>query len=395
MLVGGAALAVIIAAGLIVLWRTSPSRSPRSQETQLLAALWQNYKRTSWEASSGRTIDHQSESVTTSEGQGYTLLRAAWENDQPTFTKTWQWTAAHLQRPDKLFSWRWGTRADGSSGILTDQGGQNTASDADTDIAFALLLAYGRWHVPEYLQAAQAIVPAIWQQEVVQVTGKPVLAADNLERQSTSGAVAVNPSYFAPYAYRVFARLDPAHDWNGLVRNSYALIAAASQSKLDTSRSADLPPDWLSVQTRTGQLAATGNSSQTTDFSYDAFRTVWRTALDAHWSHDAQAAQSLSQYGFLDSQWSGRQQLVAVYGHDGSRQADYESVALYGGTLGYFQDEHEPAAAAIVQQKLLPLYDQKSGGLTHSLNYYDNNWAWFGLALYLGHLPNLAKGIGR
>ena len=163
----------------------------------LLSGLWDNYKKIYWESESGRTLDKQQNDITTSEGQSYTMLRAVWQSDQSTFDTAWKWTKEHLQRQDKLFAWKWGKNPDGTYGILSDQGGQNTASDADSDIALALLMAASRWQQRDYLDEARAIIPAIWEQEVITAADKPYLASNSLEKASKEEAI-INVSYFSP-----------------------------------------------------------------------------------------------------------------------------------------------------------------------------------------------------
>lgn len=339
-------------------------RQPRNEAE--LGALWTEFKAQDWDAATGRSFDNQNGGATTSEGQSYTMLRAVWENDQSAFGKTWDWTRANLQRPDKLLRWQW------------QAGQQNTASDADSDTAWALLMAGARWHRADYTAAGRNMLGPIWNEEVVMVQGRPVLAADNLEKDSESATVMVNPSYFSPAAYRVFARFDASHDWNGLARNSYAVLEQAGSETLDSGPSVGLPPDWVAMDRHSGALLAPG-AGKNTDFGYDALRTVWRTALDRQWNGTPAATRALAGWDFLGREWDHNQRLVAVYGHDGSKRAGYESVAMYGGTLGYFQNEQPSAAQAVVEAKLKD---------TRNLSYYDNNWAWFGLALYSHALPD-------
>lgn len=379
-----ALLAILVLGGVVMVLHVQ-QRSQDSDDKALLQTLWQDYKKQSWDSKTGRTIDHQDDDVTTSEGQGYTMLRAAWEDDQSTFATTWNWTAGHLQRSDKLFSWRWGTKLNGSEGVLTNQGGQNTASDADTDIALALIMAGTRWHDTEYINQARSIAQSVWSEEVVEAAGQPYLTASNLEKDNPR-EVTVNPSYFAPYAYRIFGRLDPSHDWNGLAASSYAFVQKVSRASLDTGSSDGLPPDWVTVDRTSGAVHATGDTAKTTNFGFDAFRTVWRTALDWQWNHAPAAKSTLEQFGFLFDQWSTEHKLLAIYGHDGQPKASYSSAALYGGTLGYFQFLHPAAAKDIVSRQFTPL----SGSKLERLNYYDNNWVWFGLGLYTQQLPDLA-----
>jgi endo-1,4-beta-D-glucanase Y len=128
----------------------------------LLLETWNEYKKNNIQPSSGRTIDKSQNDLTTSEGESYTMLRSVWMDDKSTFDNSWQFTENNLQRPDHLFSWKYGKISSGEYGILTSEGGENTASDADEDIALSLLMAYSRWNDSKYLQAAQPIITSIW-----------------------------------------------------------------------------------------------------------------------------------------------------------------------------------------------------------------------------------------
>lgn len=365
-----------------------PPSKPHVSAPQIQAALWRDYKQHYWQ--NGRAFDPQNNGDTTSEAQSYTLLRAVWENDRPTFDATWAWTSQNLQRSDKLFSWKWGKQPDGSSGVLTSQGGDNTASDADTDIALALLLAGNKWRSTDYTQAAAAIISAIWEQEVVTIRSQPYLTADQLEKNSPNPLL--NPSYFAPYAYRLFAPLDLAHPWSQLAANSYTALQTASQQQLGSDTSAGLPPDWVQISKQSGQITAATGQGHDTDFGYDALRAVWRTALDYQWNGTAAAKSTLASFSALADDWDHSHQLYAVYHHDGKPAVQYPSYAMYGASLGYFSIIHPATATAIYKAKFVPLYDSAHRQLTKTLNYYDNNWAWFGLALYGHQLPKLAPG---
>lgn len=359
----------------------------RTAQQTILDALWRDYKRQYW-GQSGRTTDQQ-QGATTSEGQSYTMLRAVWQNDQPVFDATWNWTNQNLRRDDKLFAWLWKN----GQGVVTAQGGNNTASDADVNIAQALLMAYARWHNPDYKVQAISTIHSIWQQEVVQINGQPYLAADNLEKTANTSTIVVNPSYFAPAAFRIFAQVDPDDNWPSLVKNSYDFIQKASQQDLGFDHSANLPPDWVLVDRTTGQIEPSSATNQDSNFGFDALRVVWQSAVDEAWSNSRPAKQTLADFGYLSSVWQQQRQLAAIYDHSGQAKVDYSSYALYGGTLGYFLYNHPDQAADIANKQLKPLFNSSTGRLNKSLNYYDNNWAWFGLALYDNQLPNLASGV--
>jgi len=226
-------------------------------ERDMLLSLWRNYKDDYIEEDSFRAVDRQRGNVTTSEGQSYTLLRAAWMDDKATFDSSLNWTENNLGREeDALFSWLYGERVDGTYGVLVNQGGYNTATDADTDIALALIFAYALWGEEEYLDKARAVIGDVWENEVVLINDTPYLAANNVEKTATSEFVVINPSYFSPYAYRIFAKVDPEHPWEELVDSSYDLLNRATRAPLDAEASTGLPPDWVLIHEDTGELSA-------------------------------------------------------------------------------------------------------------------------------------------
>ena len=363
---------------------------------QILNSTWLNYKTEYLEPSTSRTLDKQRNNITTSEGESYTMLRAVWLGDKTTFDSSWTWTKDNLQHKtgDKLFAWLFGQQSGSTYGILTAQGGNTTASDADTDIALSLVFAYSRWQDPQYLGDARSVITDIWNNDVVVVNGTPYMSADNLEKSSTNPNVAINVSYFNPAAYRIFAQVDPAHPWQQLVDSSYALLGRTISSPLDKSKSAGLPPDWIEMNRTSGALGApTGSTTNTTNFGFDALRVPWRIALDAAWFKDPRANATLQSLSFLGTEWKANGSVAGTYGHDGSVEVSAESPSMYGGTIGYFMKEDPADAASVYQNKLESLYDPGKNGWKDTLSYYDDNWAWFGIALYNDLLPNLTAGL--
>lgn len=365
--------------------------SPRSE----LIALWEEYKKLDLEPDTYRVLDRYKNYITTSEGESYAMLRAVWVDDQATFDRSWKWTKDNLQRPDHLFSWLFGRIQENHYGVLVSQGGQNTAADADTDIALALIFASARWNQKGYLAEAQQIISAIWENEVVVVRGKPYLVADNLEK--TSQEMFVNPSYLAPYEYRIFAQVDPdkTHHWLALVDTSYEVLQKSIASPLDKQTSAGLPPDWVLLNQTTGEISAPRQSSTypyTTDFGFDALRVPWRMYIDWKWFGEPRAKQVLASMSFLDKTWNASgpdKHLYTTYSHSGEPILKDQTAALYGGTLGYFMAEDPAAAKQIYDSKLQVLFNPDTNSWKAPLGYYDDNWTWFGIALYNDLIPNL------
>ncbi|MDE1941039.1 MAG: hypothetical protein KGI66_02890, partial [Patescibacteria group bacterium] len=225
------------------------------------------------------------------------------------------------------------------------------------------------------------------------VQGKPYLAADNVEKNFTGGIV-VNPSYLAPYAYRMFATVDPGHDWNGLVDTSYSVLKQSIDLPLDKKKSVDLPPDWVEVSRTDGSVHPPARSgpqgSLDTNYGFDALRVPWRLYLDWQWYHDARAYTLLSGMKYLQSFWEHAGLLNETYAHDGSVvPPSGESPAMYGGTIGTMMIMNPSDAKAMYDHKLIALYTPDYDAWVQPLSYYDDNWAWFGIALYNGLLPNL------
>jgi len=389
-LVGVALILVVVAVYVGGTRRTVPLVfSP----PQLLGTTWRNYKAHYIEASTGRTLDPSRGNITTSEGQSYTMLRAVWQDDQATFDQSWQWTKDNLHRPnDRLSAWLFGKRADGTYGILTTQGGLNNATDADQDIALALVFAYARWQNTQYLGDARVIANDIWDKDVVTIGGKPYLAADDVELSASSTSALINVSYINPVAYRVFAAIDPKHPWMTLLTNSYDLIGKTITAPLGGTQAGALPPDWVRINKKTGALSAAVGST-TTNYSYDALRLPWRLALDYQWYKDPRDAQLLGQLTALGQLWRQNGMLPSVITHDGTATDSSEAPAMYGGSIGYFIVADQQDAADVYNKKLQYLYDPGTNAWVTPLSYYDDNWAWFGIALYNQLLPNLYASL--
>ena len=364
-------------------------------EKTLLMLTWNSYKTSYVEASSGRVVDVQRGNITTSEGISYTMLRAVWTDDKETFDKTFSWAEQNLKRNDGLFSWLYGASTGANlQGIITSQGGQNNASDADTNIALALLFAANRWGDPTYKTKALSLLRSIWDNDVVYVSGIPYLAADNLEKVSTTGVI-INPSYLEPYAYRIFSTLDKTHEWTSLVDSSYSILNKATASPLDKNTSAKLPPDWITLSKLTGEIIPNQTQNISTNFSFDALRVPWNIALDYEWFGDPRAKKYLDSLETLTTFWNKDKKIYTNYSHSGETTSTAEAPAIYGGIMGYFMWSDPVSAKEVYARKLVPLYNQDINNWTVPLSYYDDNWVWFGIALYNHTLPNLANSTTR
>ena len=182
--------------------------SPQEVE-RVLTASWQSYRQ-QFISPAGRVLIPERDGGTISEAQAYALLRAVWAADEATFGRVYAWTHAHMTRPDHLLAWHWGRRTDSSWGVLD----ANTASDGDLDYALALALAARRgWRpppgLPDYLTEAREVLAAIGEKEVVALpAGTMVLTPGNWHEAEPP--YLLNPSYWSPAAYRMFAQIGAA-----------------------------------------------------------------------------------------------------------------------------------------------------------------------------------------
>ncbi|MDF1497982.1 MAG: glycosyl hydrolase family 8 [Patescibacteria group bacterium] len=352
---------------------------------QILEESWQSYK-THFITSENKITDPYNNNSTTSEGQSYAMLRAVWMDDKETFDNVLGWTNENLKLTNSnLFAWSWIQDDDGKWGIR-DEG---TATDADQDIALALLFAYKKWDNATYLEQAKKIISDIWDYEVVEIQKKHYLTAGNWT--STKKDIVINPSYLAPYAYRIFAEIDPSHNWMELVNTSYDILYNSSESLLGYNKSIGLPPNWCAINPDEEIISAEHLGDFSRDYSYDAIRTPWRIALDYQWNKEPRAKKYLESLEFLNKEWLEKKKISASYSHDGEHWENYESTASYGTNLGYFIITNPETAQEIYEEKILGKYfeDEEKSYWNDPKNYYEQNWGWFGTALYADKLPNL------
>jgi endo-1,4-beta-D-glucanase Y len=314
--------------------------------------------------------------LVTSEAQAYALLRAVWTGDRAEFYRVWAWTRANLLNEKGLLSWLW------QNGRVLDA---NSAADADVDAALALLLAGKRFNDPELFEVGRRLVQAIWAHEVTTVGRKPYLAAGDWARDWP--VVPLNPSYFFPYAFRVFQEVDPGHDWLGLVDTSYEVLFATART------GAGLPPDWVGLDRATGELTAypLTDRSRPETYGYDAARVYWRVALDLRWWGDGRARRYLELADFLRSEAERKGYVSAVYGPGGEVVEEPPSNVGIAGAVAALSTLEPRLAhrlhAAWIVGRMAPAGPGFYVG--DPADIYAQEWAWFEVAFYAGAIPDL------
>lgn len=299
---------------------------------------------------------------TTSESQSYGMLIAVLSGDRELFDKTWNWTKNNLQtRPnDKLLSWLW------ENGKVADA---NPATDADQDIAYALYLAHKKWGNEEYLNEAKKIVRDIWKVETEEIKGVRYVGAGNWAVNDTSGII-INPSYLAPYQYRIFAQIDPEHNWIQLVDSSYKTLELCTGL-------AGLAQDWCKINNQ-GNIVRNFklSKSDSSVYSFDAMRVPYRIAMDYALHSEPRALEYLEKNKVFIKDWKENGKIFAVYNQQGGHVGKNESLASYGIQLANMSLVDKEIAQEIFEKKIATIKSWEN------VSFYDMSWLWFGLHFY-------------
>lgn len=333
-----------------------------------------NYYKKKFISSDGRVIDYQRSSVSTSEGQAYAMLRSLLMRDKTTFDKTYDWARYNLQhKTDRLFAWLWGQKQQGQQreieyGILDANG----ASDAGVEIAASLILASKVWGQTSYMEDAQKILNDIWDKETVTIKGERILSAGT--NQNKSMDVEVNPSYFMPYYFRIFAKVDKEHDWQKLVDSSYRLT-----NWCIGNIKSGLPPDVFYINRNTGIITFDKDKS---DFSYDAVRIFYRFYIDYAITRDPRTRKLLQRSEIFINRWVKEGKFYTNYKQNGQLKNYDEaigSIALLLPAIGIYDRK---IANEIYRNRIKEKYSNE-GFCGDPMDYYAQNLVWFGNWLYL------------
>ncbi|ABS25981.1 glycosyl hydrolase family 8 [Anaeromyxobacter sp. Fw109-5] len=344
----------------------SAARDARARAHDELSALWSFYRYS--HVDRGRVVAHDEAGITTSEGQSYALLRAVWAGDRATFDEVWRWTRENLQvRDDELLAWKWKDR------VLD----RNAATDADQDTALALVLASRRFGEARYLEEARRILADVWEREVIQAGGRFLPTGGNWaprERYPT-----IHVAYLAPYAYEVFAGVDPAHPWKELVRGSYEILRF-----LYFDRGVVLPPERIWVDSRSGALLLDkpgGGPAQT--FGYDSVPLFWRVALDAAWfGRRGEADLRARMLAFPRETFRAEGRIRDRYTTGGRALSELDGQPHMASIAALAAVEDRGLASDLRSGRLDALFERALAG--EATPYYLHNWLWLGRALELG-----------
>ena len=312
-----------------------------------------------------------------SEGTAYGMILAVAMDDPPLFDALWHYEQLFLDG-NGLMNWEINPQGTGPTAQ-----GTGAATDADEDMAFALLWADHRWGgsgtlSDTYRNWGLKQIGLLWQHEVDHGRGEALAPGD----QFSNGATIVNISYFAPAYYRLFGTASGNQDgWNKVVESSYAILAATLNAANGNANNG-LVPAW---STPAGVPQAP-NASLPTNHQLDSCRTPFRFGQDFCFYGEARAKTYLAKISAFYQQ-IGAGHLVNGYNLDGTANPTNPTVNQSAAFVG-------PAGVgAMSDPAFAVLRDQAYGGVA-TLNeldgslYYTESWTALSLVMMTGGFWN-------
>ena len=216
-----------------------------------------------------RVVRPENNNDTVSEGIGYGMLLSYFAGDETTFKGLWSYGQRYLDSKG-LMNWQ----IDSSGNVI----GQGSATDADEDMAYALLRADSKWPNQGFGQGAKNLINAMLNTEVQ--SSNLINPGDNWGTTQI-----MNPSYLAPAYYRAFAAITGDSRWNTIADTNLSWEQNAASS------GTGLIPDWLNANFSQPSISW----DQYPDaFYYDAVRAPIRLLMDYKWNNSQTAANILN-----------------------------------------------------------------------------------------------------
>lgn len=307
---------------------------------------------------------------TVSEGIAYGMVIAVYMNEQAMFDGFWKYSQQWLDEHGLM---HWYINAAGTEPL-----GNGGASDADEDIAWALVMADRQWGGSgslddTYLNLAKAQIDRVWEHEVLD--GKLLKAGD-----TWGGWGDVNVSYFAPSYYRTFAQVSGNAGWLDVVQTSYDTLTNSLREENGNSQNG-LVPAWCTSDGEPNNNVWQDGSAPT-HYQYDSCRTPFRIGLDYCFFAETRAQEYVTKTTAFFSN-IGAANIVDGYDLDGTPRPEFgngQSAAFVGpASVGGMYSAEQ---TAFVQDG----YNQVKGlDLVVGGEYYDLSWTVISLLMMTGN----------
>ena len=312
---------------------------------------------------------------TVSEGIAYGMVIAVMLGEQAMFDAFFGY-AREFFNANGLMSWY--VAPDGEKAL-----GTGAASDADEDIAWALVMAHRQWGGrgalrESYLDHAKRQIERIWQFQVDHGTCPHLFKPGDDWRPNV-----FNPSYFAPNQYRLFGEVSGnVSGWQKVVERGYEVVAA-SLNEASGNRQNGLVPAWCDAH-GTPVEAFPGAE---TNYQTDSARLPFRLAQDFAYYQDARARAYVAKTSAFFSEL-GAAAIGDGYHTDGRPLPDPKSPQPNPGSAVFVGCA---AAGAMHSPEYQPFLDAayarlRTGKLLARSRYYNHCWTVLSLMMLSGNL---------
>jgi len=317
---------------------------------------------------------------TVSEGIAYGMLLSVYAQDpdaQPNFDKLWQYSQKWLDGNGLM---NWYINAAGTQVL-----GTGAASDADEDMAYALIAADARWGgrgslTTNYIDLAKTLIGKIWQYEVDHTRADVLKPGD----MGFDGSV-INISYFAPAYYRAFGKVTgQTANWNNAAKTSYDVIERTLTMQ-NGNLNNGLVPAW---STPAGMPMAPPGTGMPIHHQLDSCRTPFRIAVDYCWNMEPRALTYLQKItGFYAN--IGAANLVDGYDLNGNPHAQFVTA---GGPRAASFNGPAGAGAMATGATYATLRNEAYAGVATLMQlagstYYQESWTGLSLQFMTGLVP--------
>ena len=316
---------------------------------------------------------------TVSEGIAYGMIIAVMFDDQEAFDGFWTYARCFLNKSGLM---DWYIAPDGQKTL-----GVGAASDADEDMAWALIMADRQWGGggslgESYADVARRLIEAIYQTEVDRSSWPDMF----LPGDDWRGKNVFNPSYFAPNQYRQFGEFTGRQaEWQRVIDRGYAIMDSCLNER-SKNRDNGLVPAWCDAD-GTPVEAFPGAMM---NYQYDSARTPFRLVQDYARARDPRARDHLRKLSDFFA-GLGAAGIVDGYALDGRPAPDPRSPAQNPGSAVFVGCA---AAGAMHDPKYQDFIDAayarvRTGQLLTRSRYYNHCWTVLSLLMLTGNLSEL------
>lgn len=312
---------------------------------------------------------------TVSEGIAYGMIIGVLLNDKDLFDGLWGY-AQLWSNANGLMEWYIDPE-----GIASCPGEDTcgAATDADEDMAWALIMAERQWGEASYAADARRLLELIYAQEVEMgtLTVKP--------GNFWGGAHALNLSYFAPAYYRVFADFMDDERWLDVIDANYEILER-TLNEANGNRYNGMVPAWSNAL---GDPVEAWPGAPV-HHQYDSARMPFRIGQDHCYYGEPRATAYLSTHVSFFAE-GGAEQIYDGYDLDGMPRPEASDApgrsAVFTGSVGTGA-MFDPAYQALAQGA----YEEvATGELLVRSRYYQHSWTVMSLLMMGGHFAALPE----